>query len=234
VTRVAVVTGAGGGIGGSICDDLEATGWRVIAVDRDPVDRPGALQIDIGDVHAVIEGLGMLERVDALVNNAALQLFKPIRDTSVEEWDALMAVNLRAPFVCLRALTERLIETQGAVVNISSVHAVATSPSIAAYAASKGGLLAFTRAAALELAPHRVRVNAVIPGAVDTPALRDGFERRHDAERSLIERTPLGRIGRPVEIAKAVAFLLDAERSGYLTGESLTVDGGVLARLSSE
>ena len=234
MTRVAVVTGAAGGIGSAICDAMQSDGWQVIAVDRMPVSRPGALALDLTDSSAVTAGLAELPRVDALVNNAAVQLFKPLVQTSDEEWDEVLAVNLRAPFVCLRSVAEQLIASRGAVVNVSSVHASATSASIAAYAASKGGLSAFTRAAALEFAAHGVRINAVVPGAVDTRALRDGFARSPDAERSLIERTPLARVGRAQEIAQAVAFLLDGERSGFITGQCIVVDGGALARLSTE
>jgi NAD(P)-dependent dehydrogenase (short-subunit alcohol dehydrogenase family) len=234
VSRVAVVTGAAGGVGSATCDVLEAQGWSVIAVDRRPVDREGALQIDLADAPYVMEVLRRCERVDALVNNAALQLFKPLEDTTLAEWDAVHHVNLRGAFACLKACRDQLITAGGAVVNVASVHASATSHSISAYAASKGGLLAFTRAAALEMAPHGVRVNAVVPGAVDTPALRDGFTRRENAEASLIASTPLKRIGRPEEIAESIAFLADNDRSGYITGQSLTIDGGALAALSTE
>jgi glucose 1-dehydrogenase len=235
VSRVAVVTGAAGGVGSATCDVLEAQGWSVIAVDRRPVNREGALQIDLADAPYVMEVLRRCERVDALVNNAALQLFKPLEDTSLAEWDAVHQVNLRGAFACLKACRDQLIAGGGgAVVNVASVHATATSKSISAYAASKGGLLAFTRAAALELAPHGVRVNAVVPGAIDTPALRDGFVRREDAEASLIASTPLKRIGRPEEVAESIAFLADNDRSGFITGQSLTIDGGALAALSTE
>jgi NAD(P)-dependent dehydrogenase (short-subunit alcohol dehydrogenase family) len=192
------------------------------------------MQIDLADAPYVMEQVRRLERVDLLVNNAALQLFKPIEDTTLAEWDAVHHVNLRGAFACVKACRDKLIESRGSVINVASVHAEATSMSISAYAASKGGLMAFTRAAALELAPNGVRVNAVIPGAVDTKALRDGFSRRENAEASLIASTPLKRIGRPEEIAEAIAFLADNERAGFITGQSLTIDGGALAALSTE
>ncbi|MEJ7783705.1 MAG: SDR family oxidoreductase [Solirubrobacteraceae bacterium] len=234
MTPVAVVTGAAGAIGGAICDALQSADWHVVAVDREPMSRPGALHLDLADADAVLSALAELPRVDALVNNAAMQLFKPLVDTTVDEWDAVLDVNLRAPFLCLRAVADRLIAARGSVVNVSSVHACATSAAIGAYAASKGGLSALTRAAALEFGEHGVRVNAVVPGAIDTPALQAGFARRPDAERSLVERTPLGRVGRADEIAEAVMFLLDGGRSGFMTGQSIVVDGGALARLSTE
>jgi NAD(P)-dependent dehydrogenase (short-subunit alcohol dehydrogenase family) len=234
MTPVVVVTGAAGGIGAATCDLLDGYGWDVIAVDRLPVERPGALRVDIADAEAVTNALSALPQVDALVNNAALQLYKSLLDTTVEEWDAVAAVNIRGAFVCLKAVHQQLAETRGSVVNVSSVHASATSHSIAAYAATKGGLAAFTRAAAIEMAPLGVRVNAVLPGAIDTPALREGFSRRADAEQTLIDQTPLQRIGEPRDIAQAIAFLIDRERSDFITGQEFAVDGGALARLSTE
>ncbi len=234
MTRVAVVTGAAQGIGAAVCDRLDAEGWDVIGIDREPMTRAGALQLDLADAAAVSAALEGLPQVDGLVNNAASQFSKPLLETTTEEWDAAFAINLRAPFLCIRSLAAQLIAASGAVVNVSSVHATATSLSRTAYAATKGGLTAFTRGAALELAPHGVRVNAVAPGAVDTGALQDALEQAPQVARSLLERTPLGRIGRPDEIAHAVAFLLDGERSGFMTGQCIAVDGGALARLSTE
>jgi NAD(P)-dependent dehydrogenase (short-subunit alcohol dehydrogenase family) len=234
MTPVVVVTGAAGGIGTATCDLLESYGWGVIAVDRLLVDRPGALQVDIADADAVAAALSALPRVDALVNNAALQLYKSLLDTTVEEWDAVAAVNIRGAFVCLKAVHSQLAAARGSVVNVGSVHASATSHSIAAYAATKGGLSAFTRAAAIEMAPLGVRVNAVLPGATDTPALRAGFVRNVNAEQVLVDRTPLKRIGHPRDVAQAIAFLIDRDRSGFITGQELGIDGGALARLSTE
>jgi NAD(P)-dependent dehydrogenase (short-subunit alcohol dehydrogenase family) len=234
MARVAVVTGAAGGIGAATCRVLSASGWETVPVDRRPIDDPAAILIDMADCDAVEAAFTALPRVDALVNNAAVQLYKPLLETSIEEWDAVAAVNLRGPFMCLRALHRHLAESRGSVVNVASVHAHATSHSIAAYAATKGGLVAFTRAAALELAPMGIRVNTVLPGAIDTPALRDGFARRANAEADLVARTPMGRLGQPDEVASAIAYLLDDTHAGFITGASLVVDGGALARLSTE
>ena len=120
------------------------------------------------------------DRLHALVNNAAMQIAKPLLETSVEEWDAVMASNLRSVFLGIK-LAHPLFKAAGggAIVNVSSVHAVATSANIAAYAASKGGLLALTRAMAIEFAPDNIRCNAILPGAVDTPMLRAGLGRGH-------------------------------------------------------
>jgi NAD(P)-dependent dehydrogenase (short-subunit alcohol dehydrogenase family) len=232
--RTAVVTGALGGIGTAVCDHLQELGWNVIGTDRFVSDRPGAVQLDMSDSAAIGRVLGAIPHVDGLVNNAAIQLYRPLVDTDKDEWDEVHRVNLRAPWLCVKALHHQLAASHGAVVNIASVHAAATSLSIGAYATMKGGLTAFTRAAALELAEHGVRVNSVLPGAIDTPALRAGLDRREEAEQGLIARTPLHRIGSPREVATVVAFLLDGECSGFVTGAAIPVDGGVLARLSSE
>ncbi len=234
MTPTAVVTGAAGGIGAAVCDVLEARGWDVVAVDRVAPRRPGALALDLADAALVLERLGALERVDALVNNAAVQLFKPLEQTSVADWDEVQDVNLRGAFVCLQACRDQLVRSRGSIVNVASVHARATSGSIAAYAASKGGLTAFTRAAALELGAAGVRVNAILPGAIATPALEAGFARAQDARDTLVRRTPLRRLGTPHDIAEAVAFLVDGERAGFITGQELVVDGGALAQLSTE
>lgn len=237
MSRVAVVTGAARGIGAAVAALLREQGWEVVGIDREQPTTPGDWEVaDLADPSSLLVVLDGLERVDGLVNNAALQHAAGLLDTTVEQWDAVQAVNLRAPFVATQACAQRLAAVGGAVVNIASVHGLATSANVSPYAASKGGLIAFTRAAAVELGDLGVRVNAVAPGAVDTPALRDGFARQvtGDAERVLAERTPLGRFAEAREIAEAVAFLLDGERSGFITGETLTVDGGVMARLSSE
>jgi NAD(P)-dependent dehydrogenase (short-subunit alcohol dehydrogenase family) len=234
MTRVAVVTGAAGGIGAATCDVLREQGWRVIAVDRKPIDHPDAIQLDVSDAEEVASTFASLERVDGLVNNAAIQLKKALVDTSVEEWDDVWASNVRSAFVCLKALVPQLAAGGGSVVNVSSVHASANSSSVTAYAASKGGLVAFTRAAAIELAPTGIRVNAVLPGAVDTPMLREGFAGAKATEARILNRTPLGRLGRPSEIAEAIAFLIDGDRAAFITGQTVVADGGALAQLSTE
>jgi len=155
-----------------------------------------------------------------------------------------MAANLRSVFLGVK-LAYPLLKARGgaAVVNISSVHAIQTSTNIAAYAASKGGLLALTRAMAIEFALDNIRVNAILPGAVDTPMLRAGLNRGHvsvsggdvqDRLDNLARKTVNGRIGTPEEIAHAIYFLADNEQSSFMTGQALVVDGGATARLSTE
>lgn len=240
------MTGACGDIGAATAACFRKNGWTVIAVDRttvrDDLQADEFLMLDIADVAspaAVADHVGT-RPLHALVNNAAVGVDRPMELTDSSMFDLVTATNLRAPFQMVNALRGQLRQSRGAVVNVSSVHAMATSANVAAYAASKGGLVALTRAAALELAGEGVRCNAVLPGATETAMLRQGFSRRKHPEgasgsrRDLEDRTPLGRIGRPEEIAEAVHFLADDQRSSFITGQTLVVDGGVLARLASE
>jgi NAD(P)-dependent dehydrogenase (short-subunit alcohol dehydrogenase family) len=230
------VTGARGGIGAAVVELFNASGWRTVGVDRAAVGEDASaryVQSDIAD-EAGLRGLcGALreeERIDALVNNAAVMMDKSFADLSIADWDMTMDTNVRPAFVLTQALLPQLAASTGGVVNIASVHAIATARGVAAYAASKGALVAFTRATAIDLASSGVRVNAVCPGATDTPMLRGDPA----AKQALIERTPLGRIADPSEIAQAVLFLADRERSGFVTGQTLVVDGGATSKLSTE
>ncbi len=251
--RIVLVTGAAGGIGSAAVEHFAAMDWLVIGVDRIPwkagTEFPAGglfIQADIADLKSVGEIFlkvnGFTKNLEAVVNNAALQVAKPLVDTTVEEWDAVMATNLRAAFLFAKNAYPLLKANQGgAIVNVSSVHAVATSANIAAYAASKGGLLALTRAMAIEFARDDIRVNAVLPGAVDTPMLRAGLQRGHvagstieDRINDLARKTVNGRVGKPAEIASAIYFLADSAQSSFMTGQALVVDGGATTRLSTE
>jgi len=247
--RVALVTGAAGGIGQATVSVFAEAGWDVAAVDRRPLAAVLAnvreYRMDVSrpdEVRRLFQDVARdFGRLDALVNNAAVQIGKPLLETSAEEWDEVMASNLRSAFLTARHGHALLRGGRGSIVNVSSVHAVATSIHIAAYAASKGGLVALTRAMAVEFGPDQIRVNAVLPGAVDTPMLREGLKRGGAgagvaAERlaELARRTPLGRMAQPPEIAHAIRFLADGEESSFMTGQVLIVDGGATARLSTE
>jgi NAD(P)-dependent dehydrogenase (short-subunit alcohol dehydrogenase family) len=246
-----LITGAAGGIGRATVHHFASLGWRVIGVDRAPFGEAFPqdgffIQSDIsigGNLESIFEQAhAHTGYLNALVNNAGVQVAKPIMQTSVEEWDAVMASNLRSVFLSAK-LAYSLFKAAkgGAIVIVSSVHAVATSANIAAYAASKGGLLALTRAMAIEFAPENIRVNAVLPGAVDTPMLRAGLFRDHvqgsDIQTrldNLARKTVNGRIGTPEEIAHAIFFLADNTQSSFMTGQAMIVDGGATARLSTE
>jgi NAD(P)-dependent dehydrogenase (short-subunit alcohol dehydrogenase family) len=242
------VTGVLGGIGRATASCFAQAGWRVFGVDIAPGEAPDGVerfwQADLslpGENASVFDGLGPIVGgcLDALVNNAAIQVVKPLLETTIEDWDRVIGANLRSVFLSTRNAHPLLVASRGAVVNVSSVHALATSTNNVAYAASKGGVLAMTRALAIELAPAGVRVNAILPGAVDTGMLRAGISRsRPDSVEAGLEalaaRTVLGRIGTPDEIARAILFLADSGQSSFMTGQALVVDGGATCRLSTE
>ncbi len=250
-SRILLITGAAGGIGHATVTVFAESGWRVIGVDRKPrySDFPENglyIEADISEPEALEaiydQASAYTDTLDAVVNNAAVQIAKPLIETTAKEWDRVMASNLRSVFLGAK-LAYPLLRAKGggAIVNVSSVHAVATSANIAAYAASKGGLLALTRAMAIEFAPDDIRVNAILPGAVDTPMLRAGLNRGHVGEGGMLDRlenlarkTVNGRVGQPEEIAHSIYFLADNRQSSFMTGQALIVDGGATARLSTE
>lgn len=248
--RYVLISGAAGGIGRATVTLFSQEGWRVIGVDRSAFGAgfpPGGLfiQSDISlpeDLQTIFDkAQAFTNSLDVLVNNAATQIAKPLIETTVEEWDAVMASNLRSVFLAVKLAYPLLAVRGGAIVNVSSVHAIQTSANIAAYAASKGGLLALTRAMAIEFAADNIRANAILPGAVDTPMLRAGLDRGQSfpvnvQERldNLARKTVNGRIGTAEEIARAIYFLADNRQSSFMTGQALVVDGGATARLSTE
>jgi NAD(P)-dependent dehydrogenase (short-subunit alcohol dehydrogenase family) len=228
-----VVTGASSGIGAACVEAFQREGAEVLGLDQAPSSSADDhLQIDVADPTC---GDALLEfcagrPVDGLVNNAGIGLDKAASATTSQDFDRVMAVNARAPFLLASALQPMLAVRQGFVVNVASVHAVATSTSVAAYAASKGALVSMTRALALEWAPQ-VRVNAVLPGAIDTEMLRSGLFRTDATLDDLAVRHPMGRVGSVTEIADTAVFLA---RNKFMTGATVVVDGGATARLSTE
>jgi NAD(P)-dependent dehydrogenase (short-subunit alcohol dehydrogenase family) len=248
MSNVVLITGVSGGIGSATARTFDQAGWRVIGVDRCRLDSHSSVHhfipADLSDAVASRQTFAEVAndegRIDALVNNAAVQVCKPLVETTPDEWDAVMASNVRSIYLSVRQAYPLMRGRGGAIVNVSSVHAIATSANIAAYAASKGAVLALTRALAIELAPDHIRVNALLPGAVDTPMLHAGLNRRRDTSgdvgaltEQLAMRHLMGRVGKPEEIAHAVLFLAD-ERSSFMTGQALVIDGGATAKLSTE
>lgn len=249
--RSVVITGAARGIGRAAFELFIKENWIVYGIDLD--EYPGDMSSNgffiQTDVTEEKEWLLIKEtiikntdQIDALVNNAAVQVTKPLVDTTVKEWDYVLNTNLRSSFLSAKILHPLLKNGNGgAIVNICSVHAVATSKDIAAYATSKGGMLALTRALAIEFAPDQIRVNAVLPGAVETDMLLAGLNRDHagggsvaDRLKVLAQKTVSGKIGTPEEIAQAIYFMADQEKSSFMTGQTIIIDGGATARLSTE
>lgn len=234
--KICIVTGGGSGIGKATSMRLASEGGTVIVVDNneqhgnDTVEtikqhKGNALFIktDIGvsaEVKSCVDKvIERYNRIDILVNNAAFMTFTKIVDLEEADWDKLMNINLKSVFLFCKYSIPHM--KNGAVVNVSSVHAFQTTPDVLPYAASKGGMEAFTRGLSLEYAPAQARFNCVAPGSVDTPMLwsnpniKDGVER--------IE----GTVGKPEELAAAICFMVSDEAS-YVNGTTLVVDGNRL------
>ena len=244
---VAIVTGCAGGIGRIVCSKFEQAGYNVIGLDVAECSIPNVqtFKLDLADtaaINAFCIRFGVQPNhttVNALINVAAVQVCKPFWELSVSEWDTAYNVNVRAVWMLCRNLRDHL--RGGAVVNIASVHSVATSDRISAYASSKAALVGLTRNLAIEFAPFGTRVNAISPGAIDTPMLRDGLRRALTETNSFDEvwadfnaRHPLGSVGAAEDIAEMCLFLCSSESNRFMTGSNIVVDGGVLARLGTE
>ena len=249
--KVAIVTGASSGIGRGIATLFVAEGAQVIVVDIDDdrghhvaaalggADVARFIHADVGDgaqVRALVdETMTTFGGIDILVNNAATVLFKRLVDTEEHEWDRVVSTNLRGVYLCCRyAIPHMLHRGGGTIVNMSSVRALATTPLVSSYDASKGAIVALTRTLALEHARDGIRVNCVLPGSIDTPVFRANLRADGDEEegyRATAAGIPLGRVGQPSDIARAVLFLVGDE-AGYVTGAPFIVDGGLVAKLS--
>jgi len=252
--RVAIVTGAAQGIGEGIAGELARDRAAVVLADvaeerlRSVVERltqdgsrAVAVTCDVSEeaqvkslVSRAVSELGGLH---VYVNNAALGVYTEVTKTAVEDFDRCLAVNLRGVFLGIKhaALAMQESGQGGSIINIASVHSVQNVGGTAPYAASKGGVAALTRTAAIDLAPAGIRVNAICPGWVDTPLIRGIFESDADpqAAREAVERRQLlGRLGRPEEIGRAAVFLA-GDDSSYMTGSLLFVDSGMTAQLET-
>jgi len=237
---VALITGGANGIGRAIARHLLTTGWRAGIIDK-----PGGglrrafgrrsrnvvlFEGDVGEedsvlrtVAAVVERFG---RLDAVVSNAGIMIRKPLRRLTLAEWHSVIDTNLTAAFLLARAAEKALRRAHGAMVLIASTRALMSEANTESYSASKGGLVALTHALSISLGPD-VRVNSVSPGWIATR--KYGALRRRDHTQH-----PAGRVGKPQDIAKIVAWLLDSEHSGFITGANFVVDGGMTRKMIYE
>ena len=244
---VVLVTGGGAGIGQGIARHFAAHGYRVVvaelnlaAAESTAAELPGALAIetDIREEASVEACIARVSehfgRLDCLVNNAGVEVYRAAPDYTAAEFDRIVGTNLRGTFLMTKYAHPLLQASRGSVVNISSVQGFANERHISVYAATKAALLGYTRATALDLAPEGIRVNAVCPGAIHT-AMTDAFlaDKADPAgELTAITRhIPLARMGTPADIA-AVVYFLASSAAAYITGTSIVADGGLLARLA--
>ena len=243
----ALVTGGAQGIGKAICARLLAAGYEVVIVDRDeeaghetvaelqesgvlhflPLDIAEPAQIEAAVAHTLALGTPLT----ALVNNAAISRRKPLSELSLEEWEAVLRINLTAPFLLARACADALRRQKGAILNIASTRAYMSEPHMEAYGSSKGGVIALTHALAASLAPH-VRVNCIAPGWIETGRHRKSSCRYtpHNTEADRLEHFT-GRVGVPEDVAALAHFLLSREEAGFISGQTFVVDGGMTRKM---
>lgn len=239
---IALVTGGAQGIGYACAEAIAENGARIVLADINAAGAAAAaaklgngsigLACDMGRPDQV---LAMFDRIEAdagpvsiLVNNAGIAQPGDFLELPLEQYQQVIDVNLTGTFVALQRAAQTMVakDIKGAIVNMSSINAQVAIPSIAAYCASKGGVMQLTKVAALALAPHGIRVNAVGPGSIDTEMMA-GVNANPEAMKMVMSRTPLKRIGTPREIGDVVAFLA-SDKASYVTGETIYVDGGRL------
>jgi 2-hydroxycyclohexanecarboxyl-CoA dehydrogenase len=229
--KTAVVTGGGSGIGRAVADRLRADGYHVATMDLNPSDDEFAQTADVTDRAQVEVALSAIRAqlgpVGILVNAAGLDGFKRFTDITFEEWQKVVDVNLNGVFHCIQAVLPDMVDAGwGRIVNISSSSTHSGTPYMSHYVAAKSAVNGLTKSLALEFGPAGVTVNAVPPGFIDTPMLRNAEARgRLRNVQATIDATPVRRMGRPEDIAAACAFLI-SEEAGYITGQILGVNGG--------
>jgi NAD(P)-dependent dehydrogenase (short-subunit alcohol dehydrogenase family) len=237
--KIAIVTGAASGIGAAIAERFAAEGAETIAADLACTDEGFSSHVssgvhrhnldvsEPGSVERLVDAvLSRFRRIDVLVNCAGIGANKPFLDTPIELFDRILAVNLRGVFLMSQAAARRMTTSGGSIINIGSISGLRGNLGRAAYGASKGGLVTMSEVMAVELAGHKIRVNVIAPGPIETPLVEAMVS---PAERAMwTKRLPLGRYGTVAEVAAAALFLASEEAS-YITGHVLAVDGGFLA-----
>jgi NAD(P)-dependent dehydrogenase (short-subunit alcohol dehydrogenase family) len=236
--KVAVVTGAASGIGLGIAQLFVKEGAKVVFSDIDESGKAAAdvagenalfIQCDISDTESVknliAKTLEALGTINILVNNAGIVRQNPISETTDEEWNAVINTNLKGPFLLTREVLPTFEKNgQGKIVNTASIAGIIGYENLSSYCASKGGIIAMTRALALEFAPKKINVNCICPGAIKT-----GMTKMIEENETMLKQTlmviPAGRMGDPIDIANAALYLASDE-SDYVTGTSIVVDGG--------
>jgi len=224
--KTAVVTGGSSGMGLAISRKLRSAGMEVVIFDlQAPPDNFRFYQVDIRDDARIKEVLSSVPRIDVLVNNAGIYFEKYLEDTTNDELDQMVDVNIKGTYLMTRNAFPKIRESRGSVIIIASCLGLVPELTSPLYCTTKAGLVMLTKCLAQQYADCGVRVNCVLPGPIDTPLLRRSFPDEGAAERCA-NRIPIKRIGQPEDIANMVAFLVSDE-AGYITGGAFPVDGGV-------
>jgi 2-hydroxycyclohexanecarboxyl-CoA dehydrogenase len=229
--KTALVTGGGSGIGAAVAHRLRADGYNVATIDLNPSETEFSYIADVTDRDqidaALTEIRGVLGPVTILVNAAGKEVFRRFANITFEEWRKIIDINLHGVFHTTQAVLPDMVEAGwGRIVNISSSSTHSGAPFMSAYVAAKSGVNGLTKSLALEYGPAGITVNAVPPGFIDTPMLRNSASQGNlGSIDEAIKRTPVGRMGKPEDIAAACAFFI-SEEAGYITGQILGVNGG--------
>ncbi len=238
-----LITGASGGIGSELVKLFMNTEWGVIATDKKRINEFKTskqfinldLEYLVNDQNNLIEFKNNINEItngssiSAIVNNAALQIVKPFDQLSIHDWQSSINVNLLAPIILSKLFLRDLVQTNGSIINITSIHNVLTKNNFAAYATTKTALAGLTRSLSIELAPA-IRVNGIEPAAIDTEMLNSGFKNSDFKKEDLFRFHPTNSIGTPKDIFNAVQFLLNPENS-FLNGSIIKISGGIHNRL---
>jgi NAD(P)-dependent dehydrogenase (short-subunit alcohol dehydrogenase family) len=244
-SKVAIVTGASSGIGRATAELLSKQGVRVVAFGRNESElnalrdgarnEDGTIRVHLGDItetsqvdRLVTETVEQFGQIDILVNSAGIIKNGSIENTTLDDWDKMLNINLRSLFYIIHKSVPHLEATRGNIVNVSSVTGTRAFPNVLAYCVSKAGTDQLTRCSALELAPKGIRVNAVNPGVVVTNLHKRGGMSEADYEKFLVNAKnthPIGRPGNPEEVAELICFLA-SDRAGWITGATYEIDGG--------
>ena len=248
--KVAVITGAGMGIGKAIAIAFAEEGASIVVVDVnidtgqetvETIQNKGGqaifIQADVSNASDVqqiaVDTINSFERIDVLVNNAGIQHYGSVIETTEEEWDQVLGVNLKSIFLCSKYCIPEIQKGSGSVINIASVQGIASQKRVCPYSASKGGAISLTRNMAIDFAADNIRVNCVCPGSIDTPLLRAAAELTGNSQQAIEEWADahvLKRLGQPEEVAQVVLFLA-SNKASFITGAAYVVDGGLITQL---
>ncbi len=227
--KVAIITGGSSGIGKAIAERFIKEGAEVIVFgNKKPDYDVKFIMVDVSSEEGIKKALKNIKKIDILVNNAGILYEASVEDTDKSQLDKIVDINFKGAYLMCKYTLPSIIKNKGSIINISSVLGLISEPELAAYCSTKAAVIMLTKCLAKECASSKVRVNAILPGPIDTPMLRGAFDSQEELK-EYIKSVPLGRLGRPEEVANVALFLASDEAS-YITGSTYVVDGGYMIR----